>query len=90
MYHCVVCFFICLLRYFIFPSLLPQVLIMAQGGFELLKQVAAAHLDNAAVQEQLWWAVRNLTVNADNQVCRPDGGHVVVKWSRGSGEQICF
>ena len=51
---------------------------MAQGGFALLKQVATAHLGNAAVQEQLWWAVRNLTVNADNKVRRSDGGHVVV------------
>ena len=55
-----------------------QVAIMAQDGFALLKQVAAAHLGNAAVQEQLWWAVRILAVNADNQVRRPDGGHVVV------------
>jgi hypothetical protein len=55
-----------------------QVAIMAQDGFALLKQVAAAHLGNAAVQEQLYGAVRNLATNTDNQVRRPDGGHVVV------------
>ena len=47
---------------------------MAQGGFALLKQVAAAHLGNAAVQEQLCRAVRNLTVNADNKVRRSERG----------------
>ncbi len=41
---------------------------MAQGGFELLKQVAAAHLSNVVVQTQLCGAVRNLAANADNQV----------------------
>ncbi len=44
---------------------------MAQGGFALLKQVAAAHLGNAAVQEQLCGAVRNLAANADHKVCQP-------------------
>ena len=65
---------------------------MAQGGFALLKQIAAAHLGNAAVQEKLFGAVRNLAGNADNKVHRPDGGHVVVNWSSGSGEQgrLCF
>ena len=48
--------------------LLSQVMIMAQGGFALLKQVAAAHLGNETVQEELCWAVRNLAANADNQV----------------------
>ena len=47
---------------------------MAQDGFALLKQVAAAHLGNAAVQEKLCGAVRNLANNADNKVRRPDGG----------------
>ena len=46
---------------------------MAQDGFALLKQVAAAHLGNAAVQEQLWGAVEFLTYNAANKVRRPDG-----------------
>ncbi len=63
----------------VFFPVWSQVAIMAQGGFALLKQVAAVHLGNAAVQEQLWWAVRNLTYNnADNRVRRPDGGHVVM------------
>ena len=61
---------------------------MAQGGFALLKQIAAAHLGNAAVQVLLCGAVQGLAVNADNQVRRPDGGHVVVMRSRGcSGER---
>ncbi len=47
---------------------------MAQDGFALLKQVAAAHLGNAAVQEQFCGAVCSLAVNDDNQVRRPDGG----------------
>ncbi len=46
---------------------------MAQGGFALLKQIAAAHLGNAAVQEKLCRAVRNLAYNDDNHVRRPDG-----------------
>ena len=54
----------------VFPSLLYQVTIMAQRGFALFKQIAAAHLGNAAVQVQLCWAVRNLAANADNQVRR--------------------
>ncbi len=49
--------------------------IMAQGGFALLKQVAAAHLGNAAVQEHLCGAVMNLAFNADNQVRRRDDGN---------------
>ena len=51
---------------------------MAQDGFALLKQVAAAHLGNAAVQEKLCAAVVNLAFNDDNQVRPPDGGNVVV------------
>ena len=43
---------------------------MAQDGFALLKQVAVAHLGNAAVQEHLCGAVFNLAANADNQVRR--------------------
>ncbi len=43
---------------------------MAQGGFALLKEVAAAHLGNAAVQQELCGAVFNLAANADNQVRR--------------------
>ena len=47
---------------------------MAQDGFALLKQVAAAHLGNAAVQVQLCTAMGNLAYNNDaNQVHRPDG-----------------
>ncbi len=45
---------------------------MALGGLTLLKQVAAAHLGNETVQEQLCLAVMNLAANADNQVRRPD------------------
>ena len=57
-----------------FPSSLSQVAIIAQDGFALLKQVAAAHLGNAAVQEQLCGAVWNLAYNnAENKVRRPDG-----------------
>ena len=55
-----------------------QVAIMAQDGFALLKQVAAAHLGNAAVQVQLCGAMCILARNAENQVRRPVGGHVVV------------
>ena len=51
-----------------FFHLWSQVAIMAQGGFALLKQIAAAHLGNAVVQEPLWWAVCNLAGNADNKV----------------------
>ena len=47
---------------------------MAQDGFALLKQVAAAHLGNAAVQVPLCTAVGILAFNADNQVRRPDRG----------------
>ncbi len=55
----------------VFPPHWSQVAIMAQDGFALLKQVAAAHLGNAAVQAQLWGAVRSLTINAGNLVRRP-------------------
>ena len=51
-----------------------QVAIMAQDGFALLKQVAAAHLGNAAVQEHICGAVCGLAANDDNKVRRPDGG----------------
>ena len=57
---------------------------MAQGGFALLKQVAAAHLGNAAVQEPLWWAVRNLAANADNRVRRLDGVACHSDWEWGT------
>jgi hypothetical protein len=59
--------------YFFLP-VWSQVAIMAQDGFALLKQVAAAHLGNAAVQEQLCGAVSNLAANDANQVRRPDRG----------------
>ena len=56
-----------------------QVAIVAQDGFALLKQVAAAHLGNAAVQQQLCAAVRSLaTKNADNTVRLPDWDHIVM------------
>ncbi len=58
----------------VFFRLWSQVAIMAQGGFALLKQVAAAHLGNAAVQEQLCGAVRNLTWH---------------RWRWGNSIQVC-
>ncbi len=39
---------------------------MAQGGFELLKRVAAAHLHVASVQEKLCGALSNLAANDGN------------------------
>jgi hypothetical protein len=58
---------------YLFSLVFVQVMTVGQGGFALLKQIAAAHLDNAAVQEQLCAAVRNLASNDNNQVRRPDG-----------------
>ena len=76
--HCLIFHpFSCVNRLVSLP-VLSQVAIMAQDGFALLKQVAAAHLGNAAVQVPLCGAVRNMTTNADNQVRRPDGG--VTSW----------
>ncbi len=62
---------------------------MAQDGFALLKQVAAAHLGNAAVQEQLWGTVVNLTGNADNKVRRPDGVARHGDWEWGTRSLLC-
>ena len=60
---------------------------MAQGGFALLKQVAAAHLGNAAVQEHICGAVMNLAVNADHKVRRPDDG---ARRGDEGGGVVCF
>ena len=61
---------------------LSQLAIMAQDGFALLKQVAAAHLGNAAVQVELWGAVCSLAGNADNNKVRPSCGV--------GGAELCF
>ncbi len=53
----------------LFSHPLYQATIMAQGGFELLKQVAVEHLLNAAVQENLCRIVFSLAMNDANKVC---------------------
>ncbi len=51
---------------------LHQVTIMEQGGFELLKQIAAVHLDHATVQENICGTVMSLAMVDAYAVRRSD------------------